>query len=57
MRWCSWAAAGKRFPAGSNSMRWFLEWVVTGVGGDWTVDALQATGRLFRIPPAMQEPA
>jgi len=34
-----------------------LEWVVTGVGGDWTVDALQATGRLFRIPPAMQEPA
>ncbi|HTW71276.1 MAG TPA: hypothetical protein VME47_15420 [Acetobacteraceae bacterium] len=34
-----------------------LQWVVTGVGRDWTVEALQATGRLFRIPPAMPEPA
>jgi hypothetical protein len=27
-----------------------LRWVVQGVGGDWTVEALEATGRLFRIP-------
>ena len=33
-----------------------LQWVVEGVGGSWTVDALQATGRLFRIPPAMEQP-
>lgn len=30
-----------------------LQWVVAGVGGDWTVEALQATGRLFRVPAAM----
>ncbi len=29
-----------------------LRWIVAGVGGDWTVDALQATGRLFRITAA-----
>jgi len=27
-----------------------LRWVVQGVGGDWTIEALEATGRLFRIP-------
>ncbi|HWE77483.1 MAG TPA: hypothetical protein VG270_03080 [Pseudolabrys sp.] len=32
-----------------------LRWVVEGVGGDWTVDALEATGRLFRIPPALEQ--
>ncbi|HEY3845724.1 MAG TPA: hypothetical protein VGL95_01265 [Acetobacteraceae bacterium] len=32
-----------------------LRWVVEGAGGDWTVDALEATGRLFRIPPAMEQ--
>ena len=31
-----------------------LRWVVEGVGGAWTVDALAATGRLFRIPPAVE---
>ena len=31
-----------------------LRWVVAGVGGDWTVEALESTGRLFRIPPAME---
>ena len=31
-----------------------LHWVVEGVGGGWTIDALEATGRLFRIPPAME---
>jgi hypothetical protein len=30
-----------------------LRWIVAGVGGIWTVDALEATGRLFRIPTAM----
>jgi len=29
-----------------------LCWIVEGVGGEWTVEALQATGRLFRIPAA-----
>ncbi|HUB14379.1 MAG TPA: hypothetical protein VMB34_20680 [Acetobacteraceae bacterium] len=29
-----------------------LRWVVEGVGGAWTIEALQATGRLFRIPAA-----
>lgn len=29
-----------------------LHWIVAGVGGDWTVEALQATGRLFRIAAA-----
>jgi hypothetical protein len=30
-----------------------LRWVIEGVGGEWTVDALEATGRLFRIPASM----
>jgi hypothetical protein len=29
-----------------------LCWVVQGVGCDWTIEALEATGRLFRIPHA-----
>jgi hypothetical protein len=29
-----------------------LRWVVEGVGGVWTIEALEATGRLFRIPQA-----
>ncbi len=32
-----------------------LRWIVQNVGSDWTLDALQATGRLFRIPSAMEE--
>ena len=31
-----------------------LRWIVEGVGGIWTVDALEATGHLFRIPSAMR---
>ena len=34
-----------------------LRWVVAGVGGDWTVEALEATGRLFRIPAATAAPS
>ncbi|MGA3400372.1 MAG: hypothetical protein ABSC95_14220 [Acetobacteraceae bacterium] len=33
-----------------------LRWVVAGVGGAWTVDALEATGHLFRIPSVMEQP-
>jgi len=31
-----------------------LCWMVEGVGGDWNVDDLMATGRLLRIPAASQ---
>ena len=30
-----------------------LRWMIEGVGGAWTVEALEAMGRLFRIPAAM----
>ncbi len=30
-----------------------LRWMIEGIGGEWTVDALEATGRLFRIPASM----
>jgi hypothetical protein len=30
-----------------------LRWMIDGVGGDWTTDAMEATGRLFRIPASM----
>ena len=33
-----------------------LRWMVAGVGGEWTVEALEATGRLFRIPAASAQP-
>jgi hypothetical protein len=29
-----------------------LAWMIAGVGGDWTVRDLEATGRLYRIPAA-----
>ena len=29
-----------------------LRWMIDGVGAPWTVDELQATGRLYRIPAA-----
>jgi hypothetical protein len=29
-----------------------LGWMIDGVGAPWTVDELQATGRLYRIPAA-----
>jgi hypothetical protein len=29
-----------------------LQWMIAGIGGAWTIEALQATGRLFRIPAA-----
>ena len=30
-----------------------LRWMIEGIGGEWTMDALEATGRLFRIPASM----
>ena len=30
-----------------------LKWMIAGVGGDWTVRDLEATGRLYRMPAAM----
>jgi hypothetical protein len=30
-----------------------LQWMIEGVGGEWTTDAMQATGRLFHIPASM----
>jgi hypothetical protein len=30
-----------------------LRWMIAGVGGDWTVRDLEATGRLYRVPAAL----
>jgi hypothetical protein len=30
-----------------------LRWMIDGIGGDWTIEALEATGRLFHIPASM----
>ena len=30
-----------------------LKWMIAGVGGDWTVRDLEATGCLYRVPAAM----
>jgi hypothetical protein len=30
-----------------------LRWMIAGVGGDWTVRDLKATGRLYRVPAAL----
>jgi hypothetical protein len=30
-----------------------VRWMIDGIGGAWTTDALEATGRLFRIPASM----
>lgn len=31
-----------------------LRWVIDGVGGAWSVTDLDATGRLFRVPAALE---
>ena len=28
----------------------FLEWLIPRVGGEWTLEALKATGKVYRIP-------
>ena len=30
-----------------------LRWMIEGIGGEWTLDAMEATGRLFRVPASM----
>jgi hypothetical protein len=30
-----------------------LRWMIEGIGGEWTPDAMEATGRLFRVPASM----
>lgn len=30
-----------------------MHWMIEGIGGEWTTTALEATGRLFRIPASM----
>ena len=29
---------------------YFLRWMVARVGGEWTVESLQATGKVYKIP-------
>jgi len=29
---------------------YFLQWMIARVGGEWTVEALQATGKVYKIP-------
>jgi hypothetical protein len=31
-----------------------LQWMIAGVGGDWSLQDLHATGRLLRIPAAFE---
>ncbi|MHB1127271.1 MAG: hypothetical protein ACYC2T_10005 [Bacillota bacterium] len=28
----------------------FLQWTIQGVGGEWTIEALESTGYLYRVP-------
>jgi hypothetical protein len=30
-----------------------MRWMIEGIGGEWTVEAMEATGRLFHIPASM----
>jgi hypothetical protein len=30
-----------------------LRWMIEGIGGEWTTDAMESTGRLFHIPASM----
>jgi hypothetical protein len=36
-----------------NDLWAILRWMIEGVGGEWTAEALVATGRLFKIPAGM----
>ena len=33
----------------------FLEWLIRGVGGDWTLEALRETGLIYRAPGVPRE--
>jgi hypothetical protein len=32
----------------------FLEWLIQGVGGEWTLEALRKVGAIYRVPGAPQ---
>ncbi len=34
----------------------FLRWLVAGVGGEWSLDALESTGALYKVPWARRAP-
>lgn len=36
-----------------NDLWQILRWMFAGIGGEWSVDTLDETGRLYRIPAAM----
>ncbi|MBX9606657.1 MAG: hypothetical protein K2Y51_10565 [Gammaproteobacteria bacterium] len=36
-----------------NDLWQILRWMFAGVGGEWSVDTLDQTGRLYRIPAAI----
>jgi hypothetical protein len=33
-----------------------LQWLVEGVGGDWSIEALTTAGRIYRVPSALDAP-
>jgi len=33
----------------------FFEWLIRGVGGDWTLDALRETGSIYKAPGTTKE--
>lgn len=38
-------------PAAADEDIWrFLEWLIPRVGGEWTLEALQSTGKVYKIP-------
>jgi hypothetical protein len=38
--------------AASRDLWEILRWLIAGVGGDWSVADIDATGKLYRIPAA-----
>lgn len=37
-----------------NDLWAILRWIIDGVGGEWRVEDLDATGKLYRIPAAVE---
>lgn len=44
-------------PVADRDLWAVLEWLVDGVGGEWTTDALTTMGRIYRVPAAGGPPA
>ncbi len=52
-KWCSLPAPDNGFPdteATDEDIWRFLEWLIPRVGGEWTLEALKATGKVYKIP-------